>query len=324
MLEIELIFIENTEKIGKNIDLSSFSSMLYLLSANGFYESPLFKIFDEFFLQFNQENSQEKLMKAFLYTFQISANSIYQFSFEFYEKLFGVFVNNNGLLMQKFNLKELSIFLRTFSILWVNRSEKEIKILLENTLSFMFNSNILKKIEIKSEKLTNKEIKFLNSEGKEMFLEIFFQIYQFLFTFKEYLPIEFQKIWQIYSSFVDKTDFKPYAKLRNSSLEVDIMEILNKMKVNYTKEKQIKIYFIDIFIEPNIAIEVLGNKHYSRDKKSAKPKDLLKANHLKELGYVYIEIPFFEFSGAFFTDFEWRRKYVFDKLKIYMPELKRI
>ena len=112
--------------------------------------------------------------------------------------------------------------------------------------------------------------------------------------------------------------------MRNSSLEVDIVEILKKMKVNYTVEKQIKIYFIDIFIEPNIAIEVLGNKHFSRDKKSAKPKDLLKANHLKEMGYVYIEIPFFEFSGAFFTDFEWRRKYIFDKLKIFLPEIQKI
>ena len=325
--DIERYFIDNYDKIKENKDfLTNLTFLLSLLSINGFDESSLFKRLEDSFMIF-QNNCNEKVYKNLLYTLNISVNATsHEFSVGFYNKLFEKLQNNN--ILEKFSIKETTSFFRSIAILWVHQAEKknnDFELILCNMLNFILNSNIFNKIQIKTKKITEKEIILNNFEGTNLFLEDLTKTYQFLLTFKELLITNKQKdVWEYYSNLVDNTNLKKYAILHNSHLQVDVIEILKHEKIVFSLEKQIKIYFIDIFIEPNIVIEVLGDKHFSRDKKLAKRKDQLKAYHLKKLGYVYIEIPYFEFKGAFFTDFKHRKNYVLDKIKEYIPNNKKL
>ena len=342
LLSIERSFVAKKEETIKTMDLYNFSLFLYLLSENGFDESELFEIFEEFFLK-NHENNKmmfvnNEMIKIndkndvsstkstnltqYIYVFKTSVHSIRKFSNEFYRKLFEIFENNFNFFIQKANIKEVSTFLRSLAVFCVSYPENEFNKMMESVLNSMENSGLLEKIIIKETEIKGNyfKIPLENFRNEFLVLEDFFKIYQFLFTFRT--RDSTQNIFKIYDKIVETTNFKNHLTLINSALHVDVMEIIKRMKIPFVAEKQIKIYFIDIFIEPNLVIEVLGHKHFSRVKKIAKPKDILKTSHLKQMGFDYVEIPYFEFMESFFTEFEWRRKYVWDKIKDYMPEQK--
>lgn len=327
LLSLEKFLMDDKNDIIKTMDLPSFTLFLFLLSENGFLESALFKKFEEYFLNLDENKFNEKSFKSFIYAFQISVNSPQLFSKTFYKKFFGIFLRKRKTLLKNSTLKEISTFLRLISIIWVSRQEIDFRMLIEEILDLGFVSDLelLKSFEIKKNLITATQFKLLNWKDETISLEDFFKIYQFLLTFKTNSLYDCHKdLFESYFSLADSTDFSSFVKIQSSTLEVDVIEIIKKFKIKHSVQKWIKIYAIDIFIEPNIVVEVLGNRHFSRSQKMAKPKDLLKAFHLKKFGYVYIEIPYFEFSGKFFTDFKWRRKYVFDKLKDHLPDLKEL
>jgi len=319
LLSIENQLIENKEKTLKILDLYNFQLLLYLLAENGFTESPLFEFFEEFFLTCYEPSPQEKNLKVYIHIFQITVNSTRPFSKDYFQKLFSIFMNNFIYIVEKANIREISTFLRAFAVFDVSFQGEEYKKMTDSLLFLIKSTNLMEKIEIKESKIEGSLFKMiLNHNNCDLFLDDFFKIYQFLFTFQKRFSSD--KIFKMYDSIVEKTNFHTFLRVFNSSLHVDIMEILKRMRISFVTEKQIKIYIVDIFVEPNIVIEALGNKHFSRGKKLAKPKDLLKATHLKQLGYCLVEIPYFEFMEKFFTDFEGRRKYVWDKIKDHLPE----
>lgn len=68
-------------------------------------------------------------------------------------------------------------------------------------------------------------------------------------------------------------------------------------------EKNIDCYQIDILIHPNIILEVNGPAHYYfNERQRKKTKYAVKEFTLQQKGYVYIDIPYFEYKQAFFTE----------------------
>ncbi len=100
-----------------------------------------------------------------------------------------------------------------------------------------------------------------------------------------------------------------------SNLFIDVCETLTLMGIKFEKEKSINIYLVDVFVAPNIAIEIDGIKHFKRLSTELRPHDLLKVHNLENLGYKVIKIPYFEFRESFFTEVEKRKEYLYDKLK---------
>lgn len=325
LLNVEKILIANEEKVIDHPKMNMFAYLLILklLTSMGYLESKLFQNFERYFLKKPLLTPFEKNIALYLLVLKISANSIYKFSVQFYKKLFNVFVaSDKDFLMNFASLPQMSIFLRLLSILWVSRSEEtEILRLVENILKRVLDEKFLKNLEISQsqQSIDKKKFEIYTQKGKKLSIIDFARLQQFFLTFSEKIsasPLA-KKISEDYMMISQKK--LPEKKTTyHSSLEVDIYEILNRFKIQYTKNANINIYNVDILIKPNIVVEILGEKHFGRDKKSKIVKDILKTEHLKKMGYVLIEISFFEFSGKGFSDIHWRRNYVKEKLKKYI------
>jgi len=106
----------------------------------------------------------------------------------------------------------------------------------------------------------------------------------------------------------DTVDFAP--RLKSSNLYIDVEDVIKKMGVEYETEKRDSVYFIDIFIKPNIALQVEGVKHYTLINRAERHQDLLRDYHLRQLGYKVIKVPFFDFSKTVFTEYAKRKEYL--------------
>jgi len=99
-----------------------------------------------------------------------------------------------------------------------------------------------------------------------------------------------------------------------SNLMIDIMDVLRRLNIEFEKEKRVYVYLVDIFIKPNLAVEIEGVTHFSRNTYEQRHSDLLKEYHLEKLGYKIIKIPFFEFNQYTFTEMEKRKEYIYNKI----------
>ena len=140
------------------------------------------------------------------------------------------------------------------------------------------------------------------------------KIFQAMMTFQ----IEFPEVFsnckngaQIIEWFKSE-DFQP--RTISSNLSVDIETLLKQTNIEYKSEYKVYVYFIDAFIEPNIALQFEGLKHYTRNTRKERHQYLLRDFHLEKLGYRNVKIPFFEFRKIFFTDVEKQKEYIRDKL----------
>lgn len=321
LMFLEKYFRKNKSKILDNAShnfISSFTILLNLLSQNGFLESELFHDFEEFFLKIEMPAKREKYIKNYIFIMKVTINSPYKYSIQFYEKLFAAFHISEFFLLKHSEIRTISTFLRLISLLWVSREELRIKEILEKNVQSIYAEEVFEKLRLKTKKIDENFFQLINLREEVINLNDFSKIMQFFLTFQKNSPIDsqYQNTIQEYFSICEKINAKMIspAKSYKSNLEIDVIEILKQLQVKFENEKKILIYSADIFIEPNLVVEILGRHHYSRDKKIAKPKDLLKPYHLKNLGYIYIEIPFYEFHGGFFTNFKWRKNYIKEKI----------
>lgn len=326
LIFLEQYFLKNKLKIldiASHDFISVFTILLNLLSQNGFLESELFRDFEEFFLKIKMPAKREKYCKNYIFIMKVTINSPYKCSTQFYEKLFATFHISDFFLLKNSDIRSISTFLRLISILWVSREEIKIKEILEKIVQSIYTEDFFEKLRLKTQKIAENFFQLINLKDEIIDLHDYSKIMQFFLTFQKNSPMisEYQNTIQEYFSICEKIDPKILAPTKSykSNLEIDIIEILKSLQVKFKNEKKILIYSADIFIEPNIIVEILGRQHYSRNKKFSKPKDFLKPHHLKNLGYIYIEIPFYEFHGSFFTDFKWRKNYIKEKLGKYIP-----
>jgi len=136
------------------------------------------------------------------------------------------------------------------------------------------------------------------------------KIFQFLLTLKLEFPEAIEN-WTMANDLIlhfETSSFSP--RLTPSNLSIDVESVLKKMEVEYQIEKRVYIYFIDIFIQPNIALQIEGVRHYTKEERAERHQDLLRNYHLKKLGFKFVKVPFYEFSKIFFTDIKKQKEYL--------------
>jgi len=136
------------------------------------------------------------------------------------------------------------------------------------------------------------------------------KIFQFVLSMKFEFP-DLEKQIQVSSQVLkhfEEVEFTP--RLKASNLYIDVEDILKKMGLEYEAEKRETVYFIDLFIKPDIALQVEGVKHYTLYQRAERNQDLLRDYHLKSFGYKVVKVPFFDFSKFAFTEVEKRKEYL--------------
>jgi len=144
------------------------------------------------------------------------------------------------------------------------------------------------------------------------------QFFQIIFTIHFEFPELIQKYYpdlQILKYFENQNlNLSPIT----SDLALEIVKILSSMKIKHSVEHKAYAYFVDIFIEPNLAIQIEGKAHYTEEAFTEVPKDAFRDYHLKKLGFKTIKIPVFEFDNL--LSIEEQKTYLQDK--IFGEELK--
>lgn len=326
-LNIELLkllddfLIDKIRIIFSDEEIKNYITFLYLLGKNGFWESQHFARIDLFYLR--QQDLINKNPENALSLFIFGCKSVFTHNVNYYEILFELLFNHmKNLKKNIFKLKDLANFLYSIAILIAKHNEREIK--QENFIYFMIktlekiiNSKIIKDFSLKQ---TNQILgDYLN---EKMNIEHLVEIYQYLLTqvifahklnlfsceqydLKEIMRHDNDKIYNQnpvlhdfirFDRYIETLDLMKIMKLKNTNLSISVRELLTKMGLKFKIEHQIKMYFVDVLIEPNFVIEIQGNKHYTRENLSIKPKTFLKKMHLESLGYKYMEIAFFDFN----------------------------
>ncbi len=140
------------------------------------------------------------------------------------------------------------------------------------------------------------------------------KLFQILFTLKIEFPEVFHSCPQG-EEIINKYEAQnASSNFITSSLAHDISKVLTKMKIEYSLEKRVYVYYIDIFIQPNLAIQIEGNSHYARDTLKEIPKNFFRDYHLQSLGYEIIKVPSHEFENILECDNETQIKYLHEKI----------
>lgn len=325
VLKIEMIklldgfLMEKIRVILSNEEINQYITFLHLLGKNGFWESQHFQRIDLFYFKQQALINQNAISALSIFVF--GCKSVFTHRVEYYQKniesLLKYMKNNNI-----FKLKDMAIFLYSIAILMAKFNEKEI--LQEHESNFITSvfENIIKSNALKNFKLMQTDQIFGDYFNEKINIEHLLEIYQYLLTqlifahkmnlfscekysLKEIVLQENEKNYNKnpalqdflrFDRFLETLDLKKIMKLKNSNFSIIVRELLTKMGVHFKIEHQIKIYFVDVLIEPNFVIEIQGNKHYTRENLTIKPKTFLKKMHLESLGYKYMEVAFFDFN----------------------------
>ena len=110
-----------------------------------------------------------------------------------------------------------------------------------------------------------------------------------------------------------------------SDFTYSVASNLSNMNIKNEIEHRVYTYYIDIFIEPNIAIQTEGKAHYTGESLAERTKDIFRDYHLKKLGFKIVKIPIYEYENI--SSIEKQQAYLKDiifseNLEFRVPELK--
>jgi len=292
---LENYILENIHKCAWSpIDLHHILWSCHILT---FDSSPLFqKLEDKVHMKLQNLNLETKTFG--ILTWDIS-RATYMIKFEVFQTIlkkleqnfqsFEKDINNLATLLYSISLllARYSTFDENFTNVYKNRIHKEILQISH------FLKNLCDKKDIFNENIETQA-----------------KIFQFLLTLRFEFPNALEG-WEEANNFITQFETKPFnPRLISSNLSIDVENVLKKMEIEYQIEYRAYIYFIDVFIKPNIALQIEGVRHYTKETRSERHQDLLRDYHLKKLGYKVIKIPFYEFSKIFFTDFKKQKEYI--------------
>ena len=161
-------------------------------------------------------------------------------------------------------------------------------------------------------------------ENRDLFLEsdpslIIQGFQQGIFTieleYKEKIDLtKYKELNEIYTEMSSDISKYRFREPTTSTFQKNIVECLKELKYDFKEEHPIGIYVVDIFIEPNLILEINGPSHYTYEQKEITWRKAKKTRQLKKMGYKVAVIPFFEWNEIEISELKFT--YIKNKLDI--------
>jgi len=105
---------------------------------------------------------------------------------------------------------------------------------------------------------------------------------------------DYPEINNLHNQLKERIEEVRYRRPEKSELQDSVVLKLKELEYNFQTEYPIGIYLADIFIEPNIVLELNGPSHYVNDTNKLVQRSEKKRRQLEKLGYKVRTIPYFQ------------------------------